>query len=569
MKLKTLLLGAAAAVAMAPLAAQAERGSDGQLNIIYWQAVSILNPYLSGGSKDRDASALIIEPLVRYDPTGAMVPYLVDTIPTVANGGISEDLTSITWTLSEGILWSDGTALTAADVVFTAQYCMAEDGGCASATAFADVENVEAIDDRTVKVTFSKPKPFPYGPFVGNASPIIQAAQFADCLGAAAPNCTDANFGPIGTGPFMVSEFRANDTISYVANPNFRDSAKPAFASVTFKGGGDAAAAARAVLETGEFDYAWNMQVDPEVLSNMEAAGKGRVVSAFGTMVERMLVNLTDSTAAAGDARSTPEAGGHPYLADPAVRRALSMAIDRATLVEVGYGAAGKETCNVVPAPAIYASTANDWCLTQDIAGANALLDSAGWVDSNGDGIRDKDGVELSILYQTSTNAVRQDTQALVKQWWGEIGVETELRNIDAAVFFGSDPASPDTYQKFYADIEMYTNWFDGTDPETYMNSWTCGQIPGPDNGWQGNNMPRYCNADYDALVVKLSSTSALDERAAIIQTLNNMLMEAGAIIPLVHRGAVSAHANTLLGVDLNAWDSEMWNIADWTRGDM
>lgn len=118
-------------------------------------------------------------------------------------------------------------------------------------------------------VNFEGPTPFPYGPFVGGESPIIQAAKFADCLGAKAPGCTDQNFGPIGTGPFVVTEFRTNDVIQIVANENYRDANKPAFASLTFKGGGDATAAGRAVMETGEFDYAWNLQLAPDVITSM------------------------------------------------------------------------------------------------------------------------------------------------------------------------------------------------------------------------------------------------------------------------------------------------------------
>ncbi len=564
MKMKSLLIGAVAAMALAP-AANAGRGDDGNVNIIYWQAVSILNPFLSGGTKDIDASALIIEPLARYDENGAMVPWLVDEIPTVANGGISEDLTSITWKITPGIKWSDGSAFTANDAVFTAGYCMAPDGGCAQLSQFADVANVEALDDLTVKVTFSKPKPFPYGPFVGGQSPIIQAAQFADCVGAKAPECTDANFGPIGTGPFIVDEFRANDVVTMKANPNYRDPAKPAFATLTFKGGGDAAAAARSVLETGEFDYAWNLQIDPAILTQMAGAGKGEVVSAFGTSVERIMVNLTNPDSSLGDKRSTIEGGPHPFLTDAKVREALSLAIDRNTLAEVGYGNAGKATCNVLPAPAIYNSSANDGCLVQDIAKANAILDGAGWARGS-DGVRAKDGVRLSILYQTSTNAVRQDTQALVKQWWSEIGVETELKNIDAAVFFGGDQSSPDTYQKLFSDIEMYTNNFNGTDPEAYMGSWVCSEIPNPGNNWLGNNMPRYCDPAYDKLVAEMGSTADINERARLAKAMNDMLMQAGAMIPLVHRGSVSAHANSLKGVRMNTWDSETWNAADWHR---
>ena len=197
------------------------------------------------------------------------------------------------------------------------------------------------------------------------------------------------------------------------------------------------------------------------------------------------------------------------------VVRALSMAIDREILVDAGYGPAGQATCNVLPAPAVYGSTANDWCLTRDIEGASRLLDEAGWVHGR-DGVRAKDGVRLSILYQTSTNSVRQGTQALIKQMWREIGVETELRNINASVFFGSDPASPDTYQKFYADIQMYTNNFDGTDPQAYMTGWVCDKIPWPANQWNGSNISRYCNPAYDALAAAFAETGGIEARAAI-----------------------------------------------------
>jgi peptide/nickel transport system substrate-binding protein len=172
----------------------------------------------------------------------------------------------------------------------------------------------------------------------------------------------------------------------------------------------------------------------------------------------------------------------------------------------------------------------------------------------------------LVVLFQTSTNAVRQDTQALVKQWWSEIGVESELRNIDAGVFFGGDPASPDTYGKFYADIEMYTNTFDGTDPENYMSNWGCSQVSGPENDWLGNNIPRFCSEEYDALIDQFAVTASFDDRIALAKQMNDMLMENGVMIPLVHRGEVSAHANSLEGVRMNAWDSQLWNVADWTR---
>ena len=563
-----LAVAQALAAALLPATANAQRGSAGHLDILYWQAASTMNPYLSGGTKDIEAGSMVLEPLVHYDENGNMVPVLVEEIPTVANGGVASDLRSITWKLRKDVQWSDGAPLTAHDVVFSGEYCLHPDAGCNAASYFTDVTGFEALDDHTLRIRFGVAKPFPYGPFVGSTSPIIQKAQFADCMGARAQECTEQNFGPIGTGPFKVDEFRANDVITFSANERYREADKPAFATATFKGGGDAASAARAVLETGEFDYAWNLQVEPEVLAQMVAAGKGKASTAFGTWVERLMVNQTNDDPGLGpDKRSLHLDGAnpHPFLSDPAVRRALSLAIDRQILVDAGYGVAGQPTCNILPAPAIYVSTANDECLTPDVEEANRILDEAGWM-RGGDGVRAKDGVRLSILYQTSTNSVRQGTQALVKQMWEQIGVETELRNIDAAVFFGGDPASPDTYNKFYADIQMYTNNFDGTDPESYMANWACSEIPGPENQWLGNNIQRQCVPEYDELVAQMSKTAVLEERAKLARRMNDIIVRNHYMIPLIWRGQVIAHANTLKGVRQNPWDSGLWNVADWHR---
>jgi len=171
----------------------------------------------------------------------------------------------------------------------------------------------------------------------------------------------------------------------------------------------------------------------------MESAGNGTVVTGFGTSVERLHLNQTNPDAALGELRATKEGGPHPFLTNPVIGQAMSMAIDRQLLVDIGYGAGGQPTCNVLPAPAVYASTANDACLTQDIAGAIALLDENGIVDSDGDGVREYEGTPLVVSYQTSTNAVRQDTQALVKQWWsGRRGdVHQQLRRRGSRSLYG------------------------------------------------------------------------------------------------------------------------------------
>ncbi|MBH1974449.1 MAG: peptide ABC transporter substrate-binding protein [Rhodobacteraceae bacterium] len=564
MKLKTALLGAACAMVMAP-AAFAERGTDGDVKVLYWQAPSILNPYLSSGTKDVEASSLILEGLGGFNEKGEVIARLAESVPTVENGGVSADLTSITWKLKPGLLWSDGTPVTSADAKFTYDYCTNPDGGCAQAARYEGIASIETPDDLTVKITFTGPKPNPYQAFVGGTSPILQAAQFKDCLGAAASTCTDQNFGPIGTGPFMVTEFKTNDTVTLAANPNYRDPAKPAFATMTLKGGGDAEAAARAVMQTGEYDYAWNTQINPELQAQMASGGKGVFLNGFGTLVERIEMNMTDPSADLAEGERSTVKHPHPILSDIKVRQALSMAIDRQLLVDVGYGTAGRPTCNLVPAPEMFASD-NTGCIPQQMDAAKALLDEAGW-KVGADGIREKDGKKLHLLYQTSVNPVRQDFQALVKGWWTELGVDVELKSVDASVFFGGDAGSPDTFQKFYADVEMYANNFDGTDPEPYLAQYLCNKIPGPDNQWQGENINRFCDPAYDALVAEMATTADMAKRGELAKKMNDLLTkDSMVVVPLVDRGRLSAASNTLGGAVLNTWDTELWNAQDWFR---
>ncbi|MEX0864122.1 MAG: peptide ABC transporter substrate-binding protein [Acidimicrobiia bacterium] len=546
-----------------------EAGTGGELLLLQWQAPSQANPYLSTGTKDLLASSLVLEALAEYDPVGGIVPALAAEIPSADNGGLPEDQMSITWVLQEGLTWSDGTPVTADDVVFSWEYCSDALTGCAA--DFTTVESVVAVDDLTVTVNFVSPQPFPFLHFVGFTTPVIQRAQFADCVGEAAKACTEQNFAPVGTGPYMVTELRPEDTVTYAFNPSYRGVAegKPYFGTVTIKGGGDAEASARSVLEIAEADYGWNLQVAPEILGPMEAAGNGRVATAFTSSVEHINFNQTDP---ADDENRSDYAGGanpHPVFFDnPDLIRALSMAINREELVAVGYGATGAPTCNIWPVGA-QNSTNNDWCLTQDVAGAIALLDQIGAVDSDGDGVREWEGIPLEFDYVTSTNAVRQSNQALIEAYWAEIGVVANMSNEDAALFFDGTNASDASIWKFFTDIEMFTNSSVGPDAQGYLVTYVTSQIPESTNNYAGGNIPRYASAEYDATWDELAATPLDDPaRDELVIALNDLVVQSGAIVPLINRASVSAFANDIQGVgDLNGWDSEYWNVENWTRG--
>ena len=560
----TILLGLALLVVFAACGDDREGDREEVLTLLYWQAPSLPGPYLSGGFKDRDAGAITLEPLAWYSPDGELVPALAEEIPTVENGGVSTDQLSITWKLKEGVKWSDGSDMTADDLVFTWNYCRDEATGCTAEDTFAGLANVEALDERTVRITFDEPRPYPYDAFVSTDSPVISAAQFADCIGEAARSCEEQNTLPLGTGPYRIVAFTPEKEAVFERNPHYRGE-KPYFDRVVLKGGGDAVTAATAVLQWGIADYAWNLQVEPELLAELEAVGYGTVVSAFADLVERIVVNQTNPDPALGDNRSEYLDGEnpHPFLSFRPIRQAMSMAIDRHRLTEL-YGFAGRPECDLIAGPAHYVSGANDDCLTQDIAGANALLDEHGVVDSDGDGIREHDGVPLRITYQTSTNAIRQATQELVRDWWREIGIETELVHHDAGLFFGSD-LGPETYRRFFADVQMYATG-GGIEPQNFLSDNRCTHIPTRDNSWSEGNVARACNPNYDAAFEQLPPLPIGAEREAVVKQLNDILVRSYVEIPLVSRGVVSAHVNTLKGVEFNAWDSEVWNIAEWHR---
>ena len=543
-------------------------GGDKELTLLYWQAPSLPFPYLAAGIKDRDAGAITLEPLAKFDPEGQLVPALAEAIPTVENGGVSPDFMSITWRLREDLKWSDGSPLTTRDVSFTRRYCAHPETGCLNSGEFADIASLDVVDELTLLITFTEPKAYPYTAFVGTGSPIISAAQFADCVGPAARDCTDQNTSPLGSGPYRIVEFTPNEQAAYERNPHYRGET-PYFDRVILKGGGDAATAARAVLVTGDADYAWNLQLEPQQLADMEASGMGTVASAFASTVERIAVNQTNPDPALGDNRSEYLAGSnpHPFLTFTPIPQAMSLAIDRVALSEQLYGFAGEPACNLIAGPPRYVSTANDQCLTQNIAAANQLLDDNGVVDTDGDGVREYNGIPLRITYQTTANAVREETQSLVQEWWRQIGIDTQLAQHDASVFFGGDPVADAgaTYRRFFADVQMYATG-PGIDPQSHLREQLCSRVPTPENNWATGNVVRACNPRYDELFAQLSQSTSPTERATLVKQLNDILVQNYYQLPLVNRGIASAHSKSLLGVRLNDWDSELWNIAEWRR---
>jgi peptide/nickel transport system substrate-binding protein len=535
------------------------RGGGGGLKLLLWQGPTLLNPHFAVGTKDQEASRIFYEPLAGWDADGNLVPMLAAEIPDLENGGLARDGLSVTWKLKPNVRWHDGKPFTADDVVFTSEYAADPATAAVSIGSYKDAK-VEKIDPLTVHVLFAKPTPYWANAFVGWRGMIIPKHLFEPFKGDKSRDAP-ANLKPVGTGPYRFVSFNPGDLVTGELNRDYHEPNRPHFDTIEIKGGGDAVSAARAVLQTGEYDFAWNIQVEDEILQRLEKAGKGRVEIDRGGNMEHIQLNGTDPWTEVDGERSSARTR-HPLLSDPAVRQALALLVDRASVQEHIYGRTGILTGNFLNYPERYRSNTTTWEF--NIEKANQVLEAAGW-KRGPDGIRAKDGRKLRLVYQTSINAPRQKTQAVVKQACQKAGIEVELKSVTASVFFSSDVANPDTYAKFYCDLQMYNVLMNEPDPEFFMNQFVSWEIASKDNKWQGRNITRWHSEEYDKAYRAAEGELDPVKRAALFISMNDLVCNDHPVIPVVNRPKVEALANKLHAPG-SGWDNDLWNLKDWYR---
>jgi peptide/nickel transport system substrate-binding protein len=539
-----------------------KRGGGGPVKTLWWQAPTLLNPHFANGTKDQDACRIFYEPLASYDPDGNIVPVLAAEAPSLQNGQVAKDGMSVTWKLKKDVVWHDGKPFTADDVVFTWEYVMDPGTSAVTIGPYRDIVRIDKVDSHTVKIGFKSATPFWAAAFCGAATgPIIPKHLFQAFKGDKSREAP-TNLKPVGTGPYKFVDFKPGDIVRGEINTNYHVPNRPFFDQVEMKGGGDAVGAARAVIQTGEYDYAWNMQVEDEQLKRFEQGGKGRADIVSGGNIEHIQVNTTDPWTEVDGERSSAKTK-HPTLSDPVVRQALNLLVDRGSVQEEIYGRTGIATANFVNAPSRFVSKNTKFEFNVDKA--NQILESAGWKKGS-DGIRAKDGKKLKFVYQTSINSPRQKTQQIVKQACAKAGIELELKAVTANVFFSSDPANPDTYSHFYTDLQMYTTTMTQPDPQRFMDQFTSWEVSAKDNKFALTNKTRWRNEEYDKMWKAAEHEMDPIKRAALFVKMNDLVIQNVVVIPVVFRPRVAAISNRLRDAVQSGWDSDFWALAYWSK---
>jgi peptide/nickel transport system substrate-binding protein len=553
----SLVLSACAGQSPSPSASSGE-GSPGEspaaggsVTIGLFQEPDNLNPYLAVQTASRIIRQMTLEGLVAADPDGNYIPELAAEVPSLENGGISEDGLTITYTLLEGLTWSDGDPLTSADVKFTWEAIMDPDNAVNSQTGYDQIESIDTPDEQTVVVNFSAL----YAPAL-NLFSIADAVLPAHVLEGQPLGNADFNRTPEGSGPFVVTEWRSGDSIILDRNENYRVDGQPLLDQIVVKIIPDQQAGL-AQLQAAEIDVFWNL--DEATVTSVEGTEGIDVQVTPSSNVEYLGLNLSMRGMA-------DPSMAHPILGDEAVRQALALAIDRTPILEELLG--GRTEAATSPIGLGWAAPEGLSLPDPDPDAASQLLEDAGWTDTDGDGIREKGGTKLSLEISTPAGQqLREQTEQILQQQFAAIGVELVINNVPAATLFGNWQENGKLKRGDF-DIVMDT-WGADLDPDAFLSTlFTSDQIPTEANGGEGWNFFRLQDPELDAAIAEGRSTLDQEERKAAYRTVVERILDDLVYIPLYKRAVINAFQARVEGEVGNPWAEFTWNAEEWSVSD-
>lgn len=545
--------------AAAAPAAEAPAAAEGEKVLIYglYQEPEILNPFIRTQTVAIEAAGYYEEGLVRADPEGNYYAQLAVEVPTIENGGVSEDGLTVTYKLRDDVLWSDGVPFTCADVEFTWQAIVNPEGGSVIASNLAAIESVTCPDDYTVVVKYSQ---F-YAPFLRDFQTIVPKHATGD---PAKMQEWEYNWMPIGTGPFKLQEWIPGDRMVYVKNENYRDFPEKPYLDRVILRIVESREVGKALITSGEIHGLWDLSEAD--IPDFEDNPKITIHANPAPGSERLLLNLADPTI---DATDDPINNPHPLLADLRVRQAIQYGIDKQFIIdELLYGmttvatselSMGWAKCDIPES-------------TYDPEAAVKLLEEAGFTDEDGDGVREchgclhaEEGTPLRMKFQTTSgNQLRELSQQLIIEMLREVGIELYIENVPSSELFGSW-ASGAFRKHGQFDILMFTT-SDTVDPQSQMFGYFhSSSIPTEANNGTGFNYSRWINATADEALVAAAATPNIEERKAAYQIACEQIDAELPQIYLYDRADIDLTVSNLKNYRINSWESQRsWNTYDW-----
>ena len=539
-------------------AGSSDPNSEAVITIVIAEDPPSFNAAVADTGQDALIMELVMLGLADVDPEGNVFPELAAELPTVENGGVVVDDDSgtmdVTWKLRSDIVWSDGEKVTADDVVFTYEAIIDPEMGF-WVPGIDYVDGVEKVDETTVTIHYSAIFPGYLTQF-GGEQLVIWPAHYCDPeQGFTAWDC---GLKPLSDGPYLLEEWVNNDHLTFVRNPNYYQKGKPSIDRIIVRIVPEQSVR-KTMLIQGDADLdMWTLETMVDQFKSQPNVTVS--ISPYNRWVMRLYLNL------AARGTTDAEASPHPVLSDLQVRRAIRMAIDVDTIsreVFLGYSEPvwteffrPPYACDI-PKP------------KYDPEAAAAMLEEAGWQDTNRDGIREcrgcataEEGYEmrLELIAYAEYGEALELTQQLLAEQLGAVGIKLDLSLVEGSIMW-ADSESGGIEQTGNFDIDIWDDGYAGVDPTDFVWGYYHSAAAEPDAGW---NIFRWKNETVDGL---LDEAYSLDEtrRQEIFCEVADIINEEVPTIYLFSVINADAHSNRLVGVQSTINDIVTWNAADWT----